>query len=151
MSETDKSGIINAFTNAPLVEAYQLEPNGIAGAPLEVQWTNGSPSGDPDEPIIELEGDRFFDLEEFVEGKVNGNKLDLPDLGVRFCFFNKSPFRITPVLAADLPDPSRCPFCGGEELVTIGDWMASSTMEENQNLITEYQCLGKCEGRSFWA
>ena len=47
---------------------------------------------------------------------------------------------------------SRCPYCGGPDFVQLTEWTATSDDDpENTATLTEYQCTGACEGRSFWA
>ena len=48
--------------------------------------------------------------------------------------------------------PTSCPFCGSGEIVSLETWSAKSDNEpDNQNKLTEYQCHGTCQARSFWA
>lgn len=48
--------------------------------------------------------------------------------------------------------PKACPFCCQPRLVALTDWTATSDDEPaNVATLTEYQCEGACEGRSFWA
>jgi hypothetical protein len=47
--------------------------------------------------------------------------------------------------------PVRCPFCGAP-IVACGKWTAHSIEDpENTATLIEYQCIKRCEGRSFWA
>jgi len=47
--------------------------------------------------------------------------------------------------------PQCCPYCGSDDIREIVEWEATSTEDaENTARLTEYQCEGACEGRSFW-
>lgn len=50
-------------------------------------------------------------------------------------------------------EPTRCPYCGGTDLVEIGQWNAQSTLEgHNAAILTEWQCLSyDCTNASFWS
>lgn len=50
-------------------------------------------------------------------------------------------------------DPVNCPFCGDPEVALreITEWTAQSIDDPgNVAELTEYQCHGSCQGRSFW-
>jgi hypothetical protein len=50
--------------------------------------------------------------------------------------------------------PSYCPVCAGEEISAVVQWSArplDPQDADNVTVLTEYQCRGRCEGRSFWA
>lgn len=50
--------------------------------------------------------------------------------------------------------PRFCPYCGGPKLRDCVEWSARSldtSDRDNTATLTEYQCDGDCEGRSFWA
>lgn len=53
------------------------------------------------------------------------------------------------------PDPTTlpvaCPFCGGDELSEIGSSAPADTVDGVTGVVlSEWQCRGGCEGRSFW-
>lgn len=47
--------------------------------------------------------------------------------------------------------PICCPYCGSDRLIGLTVWRAYSDEDpDNVADLTEYQCEGACEGRSFW-